>query len=110
MNAPPMLCPVGPELLFIEHKITTAEKLGCVQDILLSVAALEEQSGAVLTEAWKLLTEGKLWRASYFSLDVAVQEFDSSQLKKLRNLFSSELQRKQKSIKLNSEEVNSSHR
>ncbi len=60
MNAPPMLCPVGPELLFIEHKITTAEKLRSVQNILLSVAALEEQSGAVLTEAWKLLTEGKL--------------------------------------------------
>lgn len=59
MNAPPMLCPVGPELLFIEHKITTAEKLRCVQDILLSVAALEEQPGAVLTEAWKLLTRGQ---------------------------------------------------
>lgn len=101
MNAPLMLCPVGPELLFIEHKIIMTEKLRCVQNILLSVAALEEQSEAVLTEAWKLLTEGKLWRASYyFSLDVAVQEFDSSQLKKLRNLSSSELQRKQKSNKL----------
>ena len=59
MNAPPMLCPVGPELLVIEHKITTAEKLRCMQNILLSVAALEEQSEAVLTEAWKLLTRGQ---------------------------------------------------
>jgi hypothetical protein len=35
----------------IEHKIITTEKLQCMQNILLSVAALKEQFEAVLIEA-----------------------------------------------------------
>lgn len=80
----------------INKKSSEKEKFEFIQEILSASTTVLEQSGAIIFEAWTLLTGSeKIWRAQFKSLKDAVASLDTTQLKHIRQLFSQGPNRRQ---------------